>query len=75
VIASENSRVRTVVPVEADFSDAVIPPGTTGTVVECYESPEGYVVDLAIPDESLVGGFRYENVVLRPGQFELVESD
>ena len=67
--------MRTLVPVEADFSDAMIPARTTGTVVECYASPEGYAVDLAIPDDSLVGGFRYQNVVLRPGQFELVRGE
>ncbi|MGZ7031953.1 MAG: hypothetical protein ACXVIJ_08270 [Thermoanaerobaculia bacterium] len=73
--ASENDRVRTLVPVEADFSDAIVPAGTTGTVVDCYASPEGYAVDLAIPDDSLVGGFRYQNVVLRPDQFELIRGD
>jgi hypothetical protein len=75
VSASENDRVRTLVPVEGDFSDITIPAGTTGTVVECYASPEGYAVDLAIPDDSMVGGFRYQNVVLRPGQFELVRGE
>lgn len=62
--------VTLLVDVPSDFSDAVIPRGTHGTVVECYDQPtEGYAVDLAIPDDSLEGGFRYENVILIPGQF------
>lgn len=60
--------------VRADFDrqDLVIPKGTEGTVVECYENPEGYAVDLAIPNENLVGGFEYENVILTPDQFQVV---
>ncbi len=72
--ASEHDRVRTIVPVEADFSDVRIPAGTEGTIVECYSSPEGYAVDLAVPDDSLVGGFRYHNVILKPEQFAVIDS-
>jgi hypothetical protein len=39
-------------------------------MVECYDQPtEGYSADLTISDESVVGKFRYENVILMPGQF------
>ena len=56
--------------ISSDFSNGVIPRGTRGTVVERYEQPqEGYSIDVAIPDDSLIGGFRYENVVLMPEQF------
>jgi hypothetical protein len=62
--------VELVVDVASDFSDGMIPKGTHGTVVERYEQPkEGYSVDLAIPDETMVGGFRHENVALLPEQF------
>ena len=62
------------VDVRADFDspDKIIPKDTEGTVVECYENPEGYAVDLAIPNQNLVGGFEYENVILTPDQFEVV---
>lgn len=61
--------------VPSDFSDGTIPQGTRGTIVERYEQPtEGYSVDLAIPDDTLVGGFRYENVVLLPEQFIVQKS-
>lgn len=61
--------------VPSDFSEGMIPQGTRGTVVERYEQPEeGYSVDLAIPDDALVGGFRYENVVLLPEQFIVQKS-
>ena len=52
----------------------IIPKNTMGTVVECYENPEGYAVDLAIPNSQLVGDFEYVNVILNPGQFALVDT-
>jgi AbrB-like transcriptional regulator len=64
--------VRTLVGIQADFSERDIPKGTVGTIVECYEDPEGYAVDLAIPDNKFVGGFAYENVILEPNQFEVI---
>jgi AbrB-like transcriptional regulator len=64
--------VRTLVGIQADFSERDIPKGTVGTIMECYEDPEGYAVDLAIPDQKLVGGFDYENVILEPNQFEVI---
>jgi hypothetical protein len=68
------NKVRTSVGVQADFSERDIPKGTVGTIVECYEDPEGYAVDLAIPDQKLVGDFDYENVILEPNQFELISA-
>lgn len=64
-----NDSIRTVVDVDSDFSDRVIPAGTSGRVIEYYDDPPGYVVDLAIPDDGFVGGYSYENVVLRLEQF------
>jgi hypothetical protein len=73
--ASVEDIVELVVDVPSDFSDGMIPKGTRGTVVERYEQPkEGYSVDLAIPDDTLVGGFRYANVVLLPEQFIVQRS-
>jgi hypothetical protein len=66
--------VKTSVGIQADFSERDIPKGTVGTIVECYEDPEGYAVDLAIPDKKFVGGFAYENVILEPNQFEVIHS-
>lgn len=75
-------RIKTLIDVQADFSsqetpdkdNSVIPKGALGTVVECYENPEGYAVDIAISDERLVGGFFYINVILSPDQFEVVST-
>ncbi len=75
-------QIKTLVDVQADFSthetsnkdNSVIPEGALGTIVECYENPEGYAVDIAIPDERLVGGFFYTNVILSPDQFEVVST-
>jgi hypothetical protein len=33
---------------------------------------EGYSVDLAIPDPSSINDFDYENVTLKPDQFEVI---
>lgn len=73
--ASVDDAVELLVEISSDFGDRVIPKGTRGTVVERYEHPrEGYSIDLAIPDDSLVGGFRYESVVLLPEQFDLLHQ-
>ncbi len=69
-----NDSIRTVVEVVSDFSDRVIPAGTSGRVVDCYDDPLAYAVDLAIPDDRLVGGYSYENVILRLEQF-ILERD
>jgi hypothetical protein len=72
--ASKYDLIRTLVEVQSDFGrDRIMPVGSEGTVVECYTDPvEGYAVDIMIPDDSLVGGFDYENVILLPDQFEVV---
>ncbi len=73
--ASIDDIVELLVDVPSDFSERVIPKGTRGTVVERYEQPkEGYSIDLAISDDSLIGGFRYENVVLVPEQFAVTDQ-
>jgi hypothetical protein len=73
--ASVEDSVELLVEVPSEFRNEMIPRGTRGTVVERYEHPrEGYSIDLAIPDNSLVGGFRYENVVLIPEQFAVIHQ-
>ena len=75
-------QIKILVDVKADFfthemsdeDNSAIPKGTLGTVVECYENPEGYAVDIAIPYERLVGGFFYTNVILSADQFEVVST-
>jgi hypothetical protein len=65
----------TLIDVKGDFSGLLFPKGTRGTIVECYHDPlEGYAVDLAIPDETQVSGFRYDNVILYPEQFVVDEE-
>ena len=67
-------QIKTLVEVQADFSDQIISKNTLGTVVECYENPEGYAVDLAIPNQKLVGGFEYVNVILSADEFALFDT-
>jgi hypothetical protein len=69
------SRIRTLEDVVGDFSGQIIPAGTLGTIVEAYENPEGYAVDLEIRADTLVGNYTYENVILLPEQFEVCNSD
>lgn len=67
--------IRTLVEIKTNFGKRLIPKGTLGAIVECYEEPqEGYAVDLAIPNEQRIGGFDYENVILFPEQFIVVNS-
>ncbi len=67
-----DDRIKTLIDISADFSDRVIPKDSLGNIVECYENPEGYAVDITLPNPRLVGGFEYENVVLTPQQFIVV---
>lgn len=66
--------VRSLIAVKADFgSQRIIPAGSMGTVVYCYDEPEAYAVDLEIPDPRQSSGRDFENVVLTADQFEVVE--
>lgn len=72
--AAMYDRVVTLEDVSADFSDEPLPAGTVGTVVEVFHKPiEGYAIDLGIPSDDLVGRLRFENVILRPEQFEVLD--
>jgi hypothetical protein len=66
-------RVRTTVVVKSEFSTRLYPVNTEGTVVECYEDPDSYAVDLAVPDDTFVGGYAYDNLVLPAGH--LIKAD
>jgi len=73
VKARQGDVIRTTVRLPSEFEDAIYEPGILGDIVEAYESPRAaYAVDLAIPDFSLVGGYRYDNVLLTPDQFVVV---
>jgi hypothetical protein len=69
--------IRILLDISADFDhqNRIIPKGTEGTVVECYENPDMCAIDLAIPNERLIGGFEYENVILSPEQFVVVDRE
>lgn len=69
-----NSMIQTLVDVKSDFSEYVIPKGSIGRIVECYDKPAGCAVDIPIPDDRLVGGCRYENVMLSPDQFVVLDE-
>jgi hypothetical protein len=73
--AKLHDQVVTLVDVQSDVDDRVIPRGTQGTIVERYDqSVEGYAIDLALPDPRLVGGHAFVSVTLAPDQFEVVAS-
>ncbi len=65
-------RIKLLVDINSEFRKKNVKKGTKGVIVECYSQPiEGYAVDLSIPNEDLVGGYEYENVILFPHQFAL----
>ncbi|MBW4508683.1 MAG: DUF4926 domain-containing protein [Scytonematopsis contorta HA4267-MV1] len=66
-------QIKTLVDVQAEFNDQIVPKNTPGTVVECYENPEGYAVDLSVPNANLVGELEYVNVILYPEQFAVLD--
>lgn len=75
--AKVNDKVKTLVMVEGIPKNRIIPAGSIGVVIEAYESPEaeGYAVDFALPDPSLVGDFAYANAYLEPNQFEVANDN
>ncbi len=63
--------IKLLVPVISDSTGRNIPAGSRGVVVEIFDTPsEAYAVDFAFPDDSVVTGFVYENVMLTPDQVE-----
>lgn len=74
--AKVDDRIRTLVDVlTGAVSHRIIPVGTEGAIVESYEHPlEGYAVDVAIPDETQISGYSYENVILYPDQFVVLQE-
>ncbi len=68
------NQIKTLVDIPIDFGDRIIPTGTVGTIVECYEHPEGYAVDLAIPNHQLIGSYEYDNVILQADQFSVIQE-
>lgn len=68
------SRIQTTVDVKSGFTNEIIPKGTLGRIVEIYDYPEGYAVDVEIPDTTLVGDVRFDNIVLTREQFIVLES-
>lgn len=69
--AKEDDRVRLLVEMKGDFGEH-LPVGTEGFVTECFSDPEGYAIDVSIPDTSKIGGHRYDSVEVFPAQFEVV---
>ncbi len=64
--------IELIVDVKSGFDNNIIKKGAKGVIVECYTEPvEGYAVDLSIPNETFVGGYEYENIILFPHQFVL----
>ena len=69
-----DDRIKTIVEMPGEISDRVIPAGTKGNVIECYENSEGYAVDVAIPDKTESSGYSYDNLYLLPDQFLVVNE-
>jgi hypothetical protein len=72
-VAEVRQAVKTVTDVTSGFTGARIPAGTYGVIVEKYNQPEGYAVDLGIPSPDLVGGYEFDNVALEPDEFVVVD--
>lgn len=68
-----NSKVKLLVDIEGSFHKETISKGTTGVIIEVYTNPEGYAIDLKIPDERLIGNYSYANEILTKDQFEVIE--
>lgn len=69
--AKEYDGVRLLAELQGDFGEHV-PQGTEGAVIEVFTNPEGYMIDVAIPDDSKDGGYRYDCVTVHPDQFDVI---
>ena len=69
--AKLNDEISLLVALEGNY-EKLLPVGTRGVVLECYEKPEGYIVDLWIPDATQIGGNRYDCITVLPEQIEVV---
>ena len=72
--AKVDDQIRTLVDVPTGATHRIIPAGTEGGIIESYENPEGYAVDVALPDETQFTGYSYDNVILYPDQFVVVNE-
>lgn len=71
--AREGDVVRLLVDVKGYLFKGMITRGTDGVVVEAYTDPcEGYAVDVMVGDVLSLEGVEFDNVFLRPDQFEVV---
>lgn len=75
VKASLNQTIRTLMDVPSEWSGRIIPSGSVGRIVACYDHPEAYAVDIAFAAPDVAGGVAYENLLLIPGLFEIVEAE
>ncbi len=66
--------IKTLVEVQGSIIKATIPAGTEGTVVEVYDNPEEYDVDVNVPDEKASSGYEFDNITLLPDQFVVLEE-
>lgn len=74
--ARQYDAIRTTAPVASEArAGRVYAPGTDGTIVEAYDQPrEGYAVDLEVDDPDDPRKTTFDNVILWPDQFEVIEK-
>lgn len=66
-------RVRLKKPATSDWYPPLThPAGTEATIVENLSGGEAYIVEIRIPDESLVGGARYDTATVGKDDVEPV---
>lgn len=71
--AAQYDGIRLLVDLRSIFRNRLIPRGTEGTIVECFEQPkEGYYADFPVPDSTVVGDETWEMAEVNPDQFEVV---
>lgn len=64
---------RALVAFKTDFENVEVPAGAEVTVVEALpseENPEAFIVEIAIPDDTLVGGSRFDTAQLKASDLE-----
>jgi hypothetical protein len=68
------ARVELVTDITNGFRDEVVPQGTQGTIVHRFDCPEGYAVDITLPDPTAPNEVVYDNIIVTPDQFIVLDN-
>jgi hypothetical protein len=67
------SKIISLVPIEDDFSDKIVPAGTLGIIEEYYKDSEQCAITLYLPNKDLIGSIEYIFCVAYLDEFKIID--